>query len=62
MHNFHVFVLMVLERVTLLKMEFFEKEYFRTSVLQNTCFIKFYFWFILTSEAVVHGCLQNSCS
>ena len=30
-------------------------EYLRTSVLQNTCFLKFYFWFILTSEAAVRG-------
>ena len=30
-------------------------EYLRTSVLENTCFLKFYFWFILTSEAAVRG-------
>ena len=36
-------------------------KYLSIPFLQNTCFLfDFYFWFILTSEAAVRRCFQNS--
>ena len=61
MDNFHAFVFVVSKRVTSLKMTLqyrcllwlLMNEYLRTSVLQSTCFFKFGFWFILTSETAI---------